>query len=165
MAFEDNIRDDVRLKFSTYIDDIRYQKGQQWKIIYLTLLALGGIISLAIAMKDILSDSSNFTYLLYVITFFITLLGLFYIVHYHKAMIRSRKGKDAIQKNYLNRSLNNQKPLKPEDSGYMNYSERPKCYEYCTKEVWSFVLPFCGLIFLTSILAFFIIRVISLSCG
>ena len=47
-------KENLRLLLNNKLNDIRYTKQQQWHLLYLTLIAIGGITSLAIGIKPVL---------------------------------------------------------------------------------------------------------------
>ncbi|MEJ2193021.1 MAG: hypothetical protein P8Y39_11905 [Nitrospirota bacterium] len=83
--------DEVRLLFETHIADIRYTKQQQWKTIYLTLIALAAIVSLS---------AFDLPYILRIyltaVSPFVGALGICYIYNYHKDLSKYRAIKDHI---------------------------------------------------------------------
>jgi hypothetical protein len=143
-------KENIKLLFQTYVDDIRYSKQQQWNIIYLTLIAISGIIALALSFDDSNSTQllSNyfFRYSLMVFCGFISLLGIFYIGIYQWSMAQYRYLKD-IFKEALERDCS--------EANYDEYfNDRLK---YFFQDFWSFVVPFWIVILITGILGVYLI--------
>jgi hypothetical protein len=142
------------LAYKTLIDDIRYTKQQQWNTIYLTLIALAGIITLWFASEQTLYQ--NFLkWFLIITSFVITLLGIFYIRRYHHDLTKYRYRKNEI-KNLIWPSKD-----KKSTKTVREILDGPSCDEcrrlFYEEDFFSFVLPFWFVIILAEVLTILII--------
>lgn len=146
-----NEDEEFRLLFQVFIDDIRYSKEQQWKIIYLTLVAIGAILALSLGLnsKQILSEQflPDFLFGNYItislraflagICGFISFLGIMYIWIYHGDIDRYRCKKELLMKTFTKKA---QKISEKEPKWY-------KCMKFfLKKDSLRFSIPFCILI-------------------
>ena len=130
---------ELRLRFQTYIDDIRYSKQQQWNILYLTLLAVAGVISLK------LTQASS-PWLLTVFILVISGLGIYFVGAFHWSMTCYRSKKDAIKEQFSEKEPN----LHADEA-------EPSCCEFLNKDFWRFALWFWFLIGFAAFVAFYVI--------
>lgn len=75
----DEAKSNIRLLLENKFNDIRYTKQQQWHLLYLTLIAIGGVTSLALATKPSLCYFGIFLITFEVI---IGVLGCGFIIYY-----------------------------------------------------------------------------------
>jgi len=132
----------LRLFYQVFIDDIRYSKKQQWNTIYLTLVALGAILALFLALpsKQILPQ--------WVLQLFVALiagLGVGYIGRFHKSMTEYRKEKKQLLDRFSSESKKAKEIAKKEPEGFFG------------KDFWFFVVPFWMLIAVAAVLVAYLI--------
>jgi hypothetical protein len=127
----------LHLLFETCVDDIKFVKNQQWKAVYLTLLALGGILTLS--LNDHLA---RHLYLLGFVNVVVALAGCVYVIdqHYYLAKYRCRKVRLAKGIGGCFQALHGKKD----------------CFcllrAFVGRDFFLFVVPFCALIVAVSIL-------------
>lgn len=91
---DQNKDENARVLFQTYIDDIRFSKRQQWYVMYLTLLAIAGILSLSL---KVLCDHTVLGCLLTLLGLVIPVLGLYMIRQYNYDIERYRNRKNILK--------------------------------------------------------------------
>lgn len=108
---EDRMTDEekanLKLLLNNKLNDIRYTKQQQWHLLYLTLIAIGGITSLALSTKPLLC---YFGFFLIAFVIIIGVLGSFFIIYYAVWLSTYRD-----EKNYYQQQLginSNQKNIR-----------------------------------------------------
>lgn len=100
MSDDDKVN--LRLLLENKLNDIRYTKQQQWHLIYLTLIAIAGITSLAFSVE--LPTCHRFRIFLLIGDVLVGILGCVFIIYYAYSLKIYRDEKiDFIQK-LLNRS-------------------------------------------------------------
>jgi hypothetical protein len=82
---------DARLELENNFNDIRYTKQQQWHLIYLTLIAIAGITSLALTI-----DKPSLSLLLIIFEIFIGIIGGGFIIFYASSLKKYRDKKDDL---------------------------------------------------------------------
>ena len=78
-------------------NDIRYAKRQQWYLLYLTIIAIAGITSLAFAI-EVPDFCHAFKRILILCDILISLMGSFFIVRYAFSLEQYRKEKKKRKK-------------------------------------------------------------------
>lgn len=75
-----------RLLYQIKINDIRYSKKHQWYAFYLTIIAIGGVITLFFGLKQfkLLIPDLAFQIFLTLISSLIGIIGICFIYHYNK---------------------------------------------------------------------------------
>ena len=132
-----NEGEEFRLLYQTSIDDIRYSKQQQWNVIYLTLIAVGGIIAFCIRLRMEQKLSQDLHYFFVGVSIAIALLGASFIVRYQRDIERYRYTKNQFLITFSKKAQEIQR-------------KEPEWYKR-NKEFWAdefiwFILPFCALI-------------------
>jgi len=90
-----NEDENMRLLYQVYIDDIRFSKQQQWNTLYLTLLAISGIIALSIYLpyKLGLTETTELQHIkrfLTLICLLVSSLGILFLTNYYFDIKRYR---------------------------------------------------------------------------
>jgi hypothetical protein len=128
---------DLHLLFEICVHDIKFVKNQQWKAVYLTLLALGGILTLF--LHDHLQGYVN---LLGFVNIVVALAGCVYVIdqHYYLAKYRYRKARIA----------------KALGGCFQELHGKKECFcvlrAFLGRDFFLFVVPFCVLIVAVAIL-------------
>ena len=92
-------KETLRLQLENKYNDIRYTKQQQWHLIYLTLIAIAGITSLALTIDE---PSLSFLQFLIIFEIFIGIMGGGFIISYASSMKKYRDEKDDLLKDLCN---------------------------------------------------------------
>jgi hypothetical protein len=85
--------EELRLLFKTHIEDIRNCKKQQWYMLYLILIGIGGLISVAIQLDD---GCVGLKWTLIVCSWVVVIIGSRFIYRYHTDIERYREIKVKI---------------------------------------------------------------------
>lgn len=76
--------EELRLLFQINIEDLRYCKKQQWYTLYITLLAIGGLITLAVALKPFSACLKEF--LLIICSWIVSFIGIAFMIVYYSSI-------------------------------------------------------------------------------
>jgi hypothetical protein len=131
-------RTDLRLLFETCIADIKFVKNQQWKTVYLTLLALGGILALSLKRAEM----GRHLNLLAFVNIIVALVGCVYIIEQHYSLAKFRGHKVEI--------------VGKLGACFQKLHGKQGCFCYLraffSRDLFFFALPFCALIAAAAIL-------------
>lgn len=146
--------EEYRMFFQILIDDIRYSKQQQWNTIYLTLIAIGAILGVFLAIQEkanCLSQSPSFRYFLIGVCVVISSSGILYIKKYYGDIGRYRyKSRLIFREKFSDRmwDIAKEGPDAKKD---------PEWYSQQRCEFLWFVIPFSILIGLALILVIWVV--------
>jgi hypothetical protein len=140
-----NENEELRLLFQINIEELRYCKMQQWHTLYVTLLAIGGLISLVLALK---SPTFGLKEFLIIICWSVSVIGIVFVFVYYYSIKDFRSTKLKII-NKFSSETKKISDISADDNADSNYRDL------------MITIAFSSIIFLAAVLAHWLILISS----